>query len=131
MKKSVAIIATLLVCLFSVWVYSEKKSASEVRPPEGATNLVAFLEERPRPVQIRRFVHDGKTHIEVVGEPATSLLSLPSGPPAYIFDERGALVDWCRDLGDQSSFVKKWGSFSNATPINAEEAKQLVKARER
>jgi hypothetical protein len=128
MTKKAAIVAALLVCLLAVWVYSEKKGASAVRPPEGGTNLIAFLDARPQPRQIRRFVHDGKTHIEVVGKPVPSLLSLPSGPPAYIFDESGALVDWSRDLGDSPLFVSKWGGFSNATTISINEAKRLVNA---
>lgn len=127
MTKKIAIVAALLVCLLlAVWVYSERKGASAVRPPVGGTNLIAFLEARPQPSQIRRFVHEGQMHIEVVGKPVASLLSLPSGPPVYIFDERGALVDWSRDLGDSPSFVHKWGGFSNATAITIEEAKQLV-----
>lgn len=131
MAKKIFMVAALLVGLFAVWAYSEKKSASAVRPPEGVTNLVAFLEVRPQPSQIRKFIHAGKVYFEVVGTPVTSLLSLPSGPPAYIFDETGSLVDWSLDLGDNPSFASKWGSFSNATSISMEEAKQLVKAQER
>lgn len=130
MKKNVAIVAAVLACLLGVWIYSEKKGASAVRPPEGATNLVAFLEARPQPRQIRKFIHDGKTYIEVIGKPVTSLLSLPSGPPAYIFNENGALVDWSRDVGDNPLFANKWGGFSNATSLSVEEAKQLVRAHE-
>jgi hypothetical protein len=129
MKNKVAILAALFACLLGVWIYSEKKGARAVRPPEGSTNLVAFLEARP-PSQIRKFIHEGNAYIEVIGKPVTSLLSLPSGPPAYIFNENGALVDWSRDIGDDPSFVSRWGGFSNATSISIEEAKQLVKARE-
>jgi len=131
MTKKIAIVAVLLLCLLGAWIYSEKKGAQAVRPPAGGTNLVAFLEARPQPNQIRSFVHNEKVHVEVIGKPTISPLSVPSGSPAYIFDETGALVDWSRDLGDNPSFVRKWGGFSNATPISAEEAKQLVKAHER
>lgn len=131
MIKNVLIVTAILVCLFAAWIYSEKKSVQAVRPPKGGTNLVAFLQARPQPNQIRSFVHNGKVHVEVIGKPIVSPLSLPSGPPAYIFDETGSLVDWSRDLGNNPSFTRKWGNFSNATPISAEEAKQLVKARAR
>lgn len=129
MIKNIVSVAALLVCLVAVWIYAENKSAKALRPPAGGTNLVAFLEERPQVNQIRRFVHNGKLHVEVIGKASVSALSLPSGSPAYIFDETGALVDWCRDLGDNPSFVKKWGGFTNANQISAEEAKQLVKGR--
>jgi hypothetical protein len=130
MIKKVTIATALLVCLLAFWIYSERKSASAVRPPEGATNLAAFLAARPQPIQIRRFTHDGKMRVEVVGKPVASLLSLPSGPPAYIFNESGILVDWTSDLGDNPSFIAKWGGLSNAISISVEEAKQLVKAHE-
>ena len=129
--EKIAIVVGLLVCLLAAWIYTEKKGAKAVRPPAGVTNLIAFLEARPQSAEIRKFVHNEKVHLEVIGEPFQSALSVPSGPPAYIFNESGALVDWCRDLGDQPSFVAKWGGFSNATPISVEEAKQLVKANER
>lgn len=131
MTKKLVIVAALLACLLAAWIYAEKKSVTAVRPSSAATNLVAFLQTQPQPNQIRSFVHSGKVHVQVIGKPSISPLSMPSGSPAYIFDETGALVDWCRDLGDQPSFAKKWSSFSNATPISAEEAKQLVKPRER
>jgi hypothetical protein len=99
--------AILLVFLIGAWIYSEKKGAEAVRPPAGGTNLVAFLEARPKFIQIRKFVHDGKVYLEVAGQAKPSSLSLPSGPPACIFDETGAMVGWSGDLGDDSSFEKK------------------------
>lgn len=126
MTKKAVIAGALLVCLLAVWIYTEKRIANELRPPEGVTNLVAFLEARPQPSKIRKFPHNGKTHIELIGKPVTSLTSLPSGPPAYVFDETGVLVDWTADRGDTPSFVRKWGSLSNATFITIEEAKQLT-----
>src|SRR5437870_12907163 len=100
MTKNIAIIAAVFVCLLAAWIYSEKKSAKAVRPPAGVTNLVAFLEARPQPSKICKFVHKGRVHVEVVGKLIISPLSVPSGPPVYIFDETGALVDWTGDLGD-------------------------------
>lgn len=129
MKRNVAIVA-VLTCLLGVWIYSEKKGVRAIRPPVGITNLVAFLETKPQVRQIRKFTYNGNTHFEVIGKPATSLLSLPSGPPAYIFSENGTLADWSRDIGDNPSFVSRWGYFSNATPISVEEVKQLLKASE-
>ncbi|MGA4643313.1 hypothetical protein [Limisphaera sp. 4302-co] len=131
MTKKIVTVAALLVCLLAVWMYAEKKSATAVCPPAGGTNLVAFLEIGPQPNQIRSFVHNGKVHVAVIGKPSGSPLSPPSGSPAYIFDETGAFLDWCRDIGDNPYFVKKWGGFSNATPISVEQAKQLVKTKGR
>jgi len=131
MVKIIAIVAALALCLLVAAVYTEKKNADKLSPPVGVTNLVAFLEARPQPTKIRKFVQNGKVHVEVIGKPIISPLSLPSGPPAYVFDDTGALVDWTSDRGDTPRFVKKWGSFSNATFISVDEAKALVKAHER
>lgn len=128
MKKITLVSAALLVCLVAVWVHSEVKLARAVRPPEGVTNLVAFLELRPQVIEVRKFHQDSKLYIEVVARVDAPLLALPSGPPAYVFDESGALVDWCGDLGDSPSFEHvKWAGINNASVISREEAKQLVK----
>jgi hypothetical protein len=127
MIKRVAISGGVFACLIAVWVYSEMRSSKAVRPPAGATNLVAFITSVPRIAEIRKFVHNDKLYLEVIGKPYESLMSVPSGPPAYIFDETGLFVDWSRDLGDQPSFVRKWGGFSNSTPITIEQAKHLLK----
>ena len=127
MSKNVFISVAVVVCLIAAWIYTETKGARAVRPPQGVTNLVAFLDlQHPKPSKIRRFVQNGKVHLEVIGERFSSPLSLPSGPPAYIFDDTGALVDWTGDRGDAPSFVSKWGSLSNAVFISVEEAKQAV-----
>jgi hypothetical protein len=130
-KKGGIVVAGFLICLVALWIYAEKRNAEAVRPPAGLTSLPAFLNARPQTDKIRRFVHDGKVYLEVIGEPYKGPLSLASGPPVYVFDETGKLVDWSRDIGDAPSFLDKWGNFSNGTFISAEEARQLVKAQDR
>jgi len=131
MAKKAVIVASVLICFLVAWLYEENRTARKVRPPEGATNLVVFLKARPQPSMIRKFVLNGDMHVEVIGDPVRSPLSMPSGPPAYIFDETGTLVDWTPDRGDAPSFVRKWGSLSNATFITVEEAKHLANADQR
>lgn len=128
MIKKIAIIGALIIGLLAAWIYEENRRADAVRLPEGGTDLITFLEARPEPSRIRKFVHNEKVHIEVLGKPVMSPLSVPSGPPAYVFDETGALVDWTGDRGDDSAFMRKWGSLSNATFISVDEAKRVVKA---
>lgn len=40
--------------------------------------------------------------------PIKALLALPSGPPAYVFDSKGKMIDWSSDIGDDSHFSDKW-----------------------
>lgn len=131
MIKKVGIAAGLLLCVFAAWIYSEKKAGEAARPPAGVTTLAAFLDARPQVSLIRRFHHDGKLHVKVIGKTYGSPLCLPSSPPAYVFDEQGHLVDWVQDSGDAPGFVDKWGGFSNATVITAEEARQLMETDQR
>lgn len=127
MIKKVAIVVVVSILVVSWWIIGEKKAAKSVNPPVAVTNLIAFLEARPEVHSVRTFMHEGKLYIQVIGKTPVSLLNLPSGPPTYIFDKTGALVDWCRDLGDHPSFVRKWGGFRNATTIDREQAKKLVR----
>jgi hypothetical protein len=40
--------------------------------------------------------------------PAFYLMALPSEPAAYVFDNSGKYVDWCRDPDDMPSYWEKW-----------------------
>ena len=126
MKKNDVVVLILFACFCSVFIYSQIKYAGEITPPERDIKFLAFLEVGPKIFEICKFPHDGKVYIKVVGKVEKPLLALPSGPPVYIFDESGILVDWCGDIGDCPSFAEKWSGFSNETPISAEETKQMV-----
>ncbi|MBI3922523.1 MAG: hypothetical protein HY318_13960 [Armatimonadetes bacterium] len=47
--------------------------------------------------------------------PLVSWGNVPSGPPMYIFDSQGHLVDYTLDVGDDPRFADKWihGTTSN------------------
>ncbi len=72
-------------------------------------------------------MHSGSNYFKVVGTVPNSPLTLPSGPPVYIFDESGVLVDWAADSGEASDFNRRWTGVSNVIAISAEEVKQLLK----
>jgi|GEM_PF-2553292 len=133
MKKIVILLGILLVSFFAVSSYAYKQEVKELRlPPD--TNLIKYLEERPNAYVVLKFVSDGKDYVYVVGRYSSwQMISLPSGPPAYIFDERGNLVDWTPDTGDVS-FGKDWGNRNHpwgspdkAVRITVDEARQLIK----
>lgn len=58
--------------------------------------------------KIARFVKDGAVYYEVIGDYPKSFFAMPSGPPAYIFDRTGRLVDWCADTGEASEYNTRW-----------------------
>jgi hypothetical protein len=123
-KKFIGI-AIIFCALVAAWIWTENRNAELLYPPSGATNILTFLEVRTNYVHLGRFTNGGDAYFEVVGEMSRSLLA--SGPPIYIFDGSGALVDWSGNSGDDTSFVFKWASSSNAASISSEEVKQLLK----
>jgi len=40
----------------------------------------------------------------------------------HIFDERGRLVDWTFDRGDDARFVQRWGQMNEGKPVTVAEA---------
>jgi len=124
----VAILLALFAALFFAWLHSEWTRAKTTNRAASATNLVSFLRIEPQPRVIRKFSYNGRTHLEILGNAAAPGLSLPSSPPAYIFDQQGRLLDWASDPGDNPSFAAKWGGFSNATPMSVDELKNLIAA---
>lgn len=124
MIKKIIIIASVLVSLLAALIWKESRDADFISPPSGATNILTFLEVRPKYTLIRRFSSGGNIYLEVEGMEPHSVLRL--GPPVYIFDGTGLLIDWCGDISDNNSFVGKWSILSNAAPISLEEVKQLL-----
>jgi hypothetical protein len=80
----------------------------------------------------RMFEHNGKQYFEVLGKvPTAAFFYGGSGPPAYVFDSGGGLVDWTPDRGDASSYVKEWGSFGVGLRIDVSEvARRLATTNE-
>ena len=110
------------VCLALVWVRDEIRHAKAVRSPPGATNLSAFLETGPKVASIQRFTLGDRSYTEIIGRPNLIGLSLPSGPPAYIFDESGTLRDWAGDTGNATLFNEKWQGRSNRVVLTIKAA---------
>jgi hypothetical protein len=128
MKKSSIVASFVLLCLLVLWLYSERERMRLIRPAAEEQQLAAFLAKRS-PSRVQKLSQNEKSYLAVTGRPTTSMFTLPSGPPVYIFDDTGMLVDWSGDIGDDSNFVRRWPGLSTATTITVEEAKQLVKVR--
>ena len=97
------------------------------RDQDAPMTLFSFFETQKQPSKIRKFIYDGKIHVEILGLATSAPSTIPSRHPAFIFNEAGALVDWVDDEPKSSAFIAKWGSFTNATLITPEDAKKLMK----
>ncbi len=57
------------------------------------------LASRLRIEEVTRFEREGDVWYMLVGE-FPPVYTLPSGSPAYLFDEAGVLIEWVEDIGD-------------------------------
>jgi hypothetical protein len=65
----------------------------------------------------------GKGYIEVVGKVPSVLAS---GPPVYIFDESGNLIDWIEDNGEHPRFYRQWIESITRTPMTVDQASAII-----
>ncbi len=120
MRRHTAILMLLALAAI-VWFSLAAVEARRLRPPTSARTLPSFLSVMPRPERFEiRDVGD-RQYLLVVGRlPAT--VTLPSGPPEYVFDSSGNLLDWTADSGDDPRFVERRGSHSRGRRISEAEA---------
>ena len=117
MKKSksflLLVFFVLIVFIITLEYYGAKRHRY-MYPSSENVELDDFINSNKQICCIQNIVVNGKTYTLVIGHtPVASLLRLPSGPPAYIFDERNVLVDWCKDTGDNHVFVEKWAGLGH------------------
>ncbi len=110
MLRRISILGAFLIVVgttvVGAWLYSEHAYAQHVRPT-GISDLRGFLarySEVDRSFKIAR----GADQYFVVTLRVSSGMALPSGPPAYVFDARGRLVDWSMDTGEDPRYISAW-----------------------
>ena len=99
-------ILMLLALAAIVWFSLAAVEARRLRPPTTRRTLPSFLSVMPRALSGSRYAMSViRQYLLVVGRlPAT--VTLPSGPPEYVFDSSGNLLDWTADSGDDPRFVE-------------------------
>jgi len=74
-------------------------------PPEGTTTIDQLVADHPNTFKFAIVAEAGRTYVVWVGRPPGVLVS---GPPVYVFDETGSLVDRVGNSGDSDNqFVGK------------------------
>lgn len=99
---------------------------AQSRPPKDAQTLSAFAARMPGPARLTHTTIDAVSYIVWEGEfTFWAGLGLASGPPAYLFDERGNLVDWTPDRGD----YHRLDPFldANGTPVSLDTAHEMTR----
>lgn len=113
------------VLILGVWLMLSAREARKLKPPPSVTTIQDFLQQMPSPMYVRRFAFGEATYFEVWGQ-LGGTIRLPSGPPSYIFDPNGRLVDWTSDRGDAGNYSRKWGHFKDAQFISVPEMLQAL-----
>ena len=112
MRKRIAQLSWWLLPLL-LWIGSEVYYAARIRP-KGVRTLADHYRRFGEPRRITSFQRGGTNFYELSGHISRAraggipLLVFPSSPPAYVYDQTGALVDWCSDPGDQPSYRARW-----------------------
>ena len=113
-----------LLLVFAAYVAVEVICQCRAKPPATVQNLEQFLEWQTRLRRAELQDVGGRTFVVMHG-PLAGLV--PSGPPVYVFDSTGRLVDWTTDSGDDPRFQDQWfGPNRNAREVSAADARQQV-----
>jgi hypothetical protein len=123
------LIAMLLViaALAAVGLALDHYQRNKVALPSGVVTLAEFAIRMPTPEKVIAFEKDGSSYFEVIGRPRPSFPTVPSGPPAYIFDSTGHISYWTIDVGDSPQYWKNWQNRSRGREVSMGEALESVR----
>jgi len=77
----------------------------EVKPPAAVKDFESYLREMRPPSELMVLQEKGKLILVATGNCSfLAGLHIPSGPPQYVFDSNGTLIDWVDDCGDGTSW---------------------------
>jgi hypothetical protein len=119
-------ISSIAICV-CVLIASDAFVYESIRPKEG--ELLEDILSRDGNERIRFVSIDDIEYIEVIGRIRSTPLTLPSGPPAYIFDDRGYLVTWTSDRQNDRMFRQQWGEMGDEQWVPLDQVLASVKAK--
>ena len=106
--REILVTVAIIGGLAAYWIGSEVHYARRISP-KGVATVHDFFQRFGEPRRIRIVERDGKSYYEFSGQlPGSWSAAVPSSAPAYVFDEQGQFVAWCRDPGDAPSHRRAW-----------------------
>ena len=88
-----------------------------VRPPDGVDTYAEYRTSMKAPTRACLVQTHGEEFLVALGPWPWDMGS--SGPPAYVFDRCGRMVEWTEDTGDHSVLGKPWRDWKS-TPVPLE-----------
>jgi hypothetical protein len=123
--KAVAL-ALLFAGLFVGWLLSIRDWQHRMHP--AGTTLAEHLSQRPTAETQRLVDADGTKYLALIG-PSESFPRFPSGPPVYLFDASGNLVDWSADEGDDPEFHRRWPNLYTGPLLTPDDVRNWAEAK--
>jgi hypothetical protein len=113
-----AISAAMIVLLLAVVGFLDFR---RYQPPRGTATVDQLVASLPETLKFAEVEQGGRSYVVWIGRPRGVIVS---GPPVYVFDTTGTLVDRVGDAGDSDNkFVRElYIAASHAPGITAQEA---------
>jgi hypothetical protein len=92
--------ALIAVLLFDLWIIGFL-DFRRYQPPRGTTTIDQLVASRSETLKFAVVEQGGKPYVVWIGRPRGATVS---GPPVYVFDSKGTLVDWVGDSGDSDNW---------------------------
>ncbi|TLD70204.1 hypothetical protein FEM03_13520 [Phragmitibacter flavus] len=115
--------STLFLLGLCAWIGCEVPHARS-SSADGIAFYGQYRASMPEPQAMQKITKNGEDFYVCFG-PVRMPLILRSGPPAYVFDAHGNLVDWTLDTGDDSRFSSAWG-IEQGTDFEIEDYEKLL-----
>ncbi len=117
--------SAILTLVFLAYCFAAAKHRSSFAPNKDVKTFDA-LKSQNVPMTKAIKVSNPPDHICVFGDINSVSWTLPSGPPAYLFDPSGELVDFTLDVGDSTKFLYEYKINSGTKMTIAEVAAQFA-----
>ena len=106
------------VALVAFWLFLVHRWGESIAP--GGETLADCLAKMPEPGRVEVFTQEGQQYLLLWGS-WEAFPRFPSGPPLYVFDRSGRLVDWVADSGDSDAWWQRWPGLQKGQQISREE----------
>lgn len=116
---TIALCTTAPVILY---LFYENRINAKLEPPKANCTLVELAKHVAPPNHLAEVKQNGQQRLVWVG--TVPRYTLRSGPPCYVFDQRGRLIDWVAETGEGSELDEIVIDAYNGSTLTLEEAKQ-------
>jgi hypothetical protein len=119
-KRKNLLVWVAIAALVSSCLAYDGLASSRVSPPGDGCTVAELAAKVPPPKLLAMVSDHGRERLVWVGE--VPAMTVRSGPPYYVFDERGKLVEWCAEAGEGRE-ADPWLTAAFAAPqISLKEA---------